>query len=359
MRHTAIKGKSREFNRKQLVASVGLIIGCICLSGCFDDVARDNPLDPQSDNYQPVGALTGVITNRTLESISAVSVKVESLGSASSVLYQVETDVSGTYLLEGLPAGEYTLSVEKEGYASQTESLMVEVRETLNRGFVLNGLPFLDRFSARSRHINRVWPPPLDFFALEFSAKADDTDGILDIDALWVEMPSIGFVDTLEFSGSPGEYDSIVLGEEVPLSNIHNIIGEQIFFNVSDRFGQVIHSEPVQIARVIMDVPNAISPQGGTVEQEAQPILVWACQEISFMYTYTIEVIRTDNVVRNTVTVIENLEPDMVCNGQDQASIQVDVGLMQGEYLWTVSIEDNFGNTSRSREAGFAVRFDL
>ncbi len=331
----------------------------ISLFGCVEDAPRDNPFDPESEGFVARGAVSGAVTDRARAPVRGARVDILSEESSAGLSFLTETDVAGRYALEGIQPGTYWIRVSKEGYVSSDDTISVSVFETTTKDVVLNGVPFFERISATSAHISRVWPPPTEFFLLDFAVQANDIDGLLDLSRIWFEIPSWGLVDTLHFSGATGEYSALLQEEDLSGRSIHDVIGRQILFFARDRFSDVVASAPVQVSRIIEETPVVIEPKAGTVDSLAQPVLVWRCEEVPYDFSYSIEVVRTDDIVRNTITTMEGRDPQDVCSDTREGSIRVDVPLPEGNYLWTVSLVDRFGNSSRSREAGFAIRFDL
>ena len=339
------------------VGYVCLILYCF-LSGCFDDVARDNPFDPLSETYNPVGALSGTVTNLARDGVSNISVAITTVASASGERsFNVTSDRQGRYVFEDIPEGTYAMTVSGEGYVPFQDTVTVQQQESVQRNIALNGAPFFTNFDARSIHVNRVFPPPQEFILLEFDASVGDLDGILDLSNVWVEISGLSVNKSLEFSGVAGSFNTTVSEEDFTEFNIHDIIGEPILFFVQDRSGYIVSSGPVQIARIIDETPVVLSPQGGTVVSVPDPDLTWVCEDIPYEFTYRIDVVRTDDFVRNLITRLEDLDPAEVCGPAQEG--RINVSLEQGEYVWTVSVVDNMGNASRSIEAGFVVILDL
>ena len=335
-----------------------LILYCF-LSGCFDDVTRDNPFDPLSESYNPVGALSGTVTNLARDGISDASVSISTVSSPTGERsFNASSDRQGRYVFEDIPGGTYALTVSSEGYVTFQDTVTVLQQESVQRNIELNGAPFFTNFDARSIHISRVFPPPQEFVLLEFDARVGDLDGILDLSSVWVEIPGLSVNKSLEFTGIPGGFNTTVSEEDFTGFKIHDIIGEPILFFVQDRSGYVVSSGPVQIARIIDDTPVVLAPQGGTVISIPDPDLTWVCEDIPYEFTYRIDVVRTGDFVRNLITRMENLDPEEVCGPNQEGRIKVNVSLEQGVYLWTVSVVDNLGNSSRSIEPGFVVILD-
>lgn len=337
---------------------LALFIISLLSAGCFDDVAHDNPFDPLSEGFAPSAEVTGLITDRREQPLSEVMLRLEAIPGGATI--STQSDQAGKYTFKATTPGTYHLLIEKDGYAGTRDSVVVTNFETVVRNHRLNGAPVFDEVLIRSSHINRVWPPPTDFTLLEVFARIDDADGVIDLETAWMEVPALNVVDTLQFTEMPGVFLAELSPEDLGLNSMQDLLGEQIYLYTKDRLGFVSSADTQQLVRIIDETPRVVAPQAGTVLNMPQPQLQWVCDTIPFNYTYRIEVVRVDDVVQNVVTTIPNLDPDTVCNDQEgsnqqEGSIQVDVALAIGSYFWTVSIVDDFGNWSRSKEAGFVV----
>ena len=345
--------------KQKSIGYAGLIL-LLFLAGCFDDVNRDNPFDPLSESYNPVGALSGTVTNLARDGIRDIAISITTVSpSTNGPAFTQVSDRQGRFVFEDIPGGRYAISVTGEGYVPFQDTLTVLQDETVQRTIELNGAPFFTNVVARSAHINRVWPPPTDFIRLEFEAGVGDLDGILDLNNVWVEIPGLRVLEQLVFTGNPGGFNAFVSEDDFSGFNIHDIIGEQILFFVQDRSGYTVSSNPLQIGRIIEETPVVLSPQPGDVITVPDPDLTWVCEDIPFDFTYRIDLGRNDGFLRNVITRIDGLDPEEVCDANQEALFNSNVSLEQGEYFWTVSIVDELGNLSRSIEAGFVVRFDL
>ena len=318
-------------------------------------MAHENPFDPSSDGFDDAGSLSGVVTDRALDPLAAAGVRVASRGGTVELSFQSTTDAAGTYRFDGIPPGRYTVAVEKDGYAPANDSVDVVVSMPGAVSFSLNGLPAFRQATIRTAHISRVWPPPTDFLLLEASAEVDDLDGLPDIDRVWLEAPSLPAVDTLDFTGEPGIYAKDLTETDLGMASLHDLVGQPMTIHVRDRAGAESVSGPLTVLRIITHTPLVTAPQAGAVTSDPMPELTWVCPAVPFSFTYRIEVVRIDDVVRNTVFRRENLAPAGVCDERGMGRFLLDTPLAIGSYFWTVSIVDAFGNWSRSREAGFVV----
>ena len=328
------------------------------VAGCFGDVAHDNPFDPRSDDFSPAARVEGIIMDRTDRPLAGVQVKI-TLTSSASIL-QSSTDQQGRYSFDRVVPGTYQLFAEKQGFAAAIDSISVDGFGGVSKNYVLNGAPQFDEVQIRTAHINRVWPPPTDFTLLEVMAHVSDMDGNIDLEKAWLEVDALGVSDTLMFTQEAGVFKKDLNTQDLGVGSMQSILGEELVLKARDRLGHTSETSPLKVARIIAETPVVASPQAGTVLSEVQPMLTWLCQAIPYTFSYRVEVVRVDDVVRNSVTVLDNLDPNALCvdqpdSNQQEATIQVDIPLSVGSYFWTVAIVDDFGNWSRSKEAGFVI----
>ena len=337
---------------------LSIIVGLFVLAGCFDDVPRDNPFDPRSDDYEPSSQISGLIVDRTSQPVSGTLIHLES--QLDTAVLRSTSDSQGRYNFKEVLPGEYRLSVEKQDFAIEQDSFSVTAFEDVTKDFVLNGVPRFEQVQIRTAHINRIWPPPVDFTLLEVVAHVSDLDGSIDLEKAWIEVPGLGVSDTLMFTQEAGVFSKDLDVASLNVANMQSILGEELILKAEDRLGYISQMPSLQVARIINETPVVSSPQVGAVLSDPQPQLTWVCQQLPFSFYYRVEVIRIDDVVRNSVTILDNLNPAALCMDQEgsseqAASVQVDVQLDVGSYFWTVSIVDDFGNWSRSKEAGFVI----
>jgi len=101
---------------------------------------------------------------------------------------------------------------------------------------------------------------------------------------------------------------------------------------------------PAYLFRVIEDVPLTVSPSADSVTGP-HPTLTWQPFSAAFPFGYRAQVFpsQTNSPIWSTPI------PSGVF------SIQVTDSLADGDYYWTITVIDEFGDYSRSREAYFAV----
>lgn len=317
-------------------------LACL-LSGCLEDPTRDHPLDPMGENFIDEGTITLRVTNfyAPRSGLSNIAVSILPTGGAGI------TDEQGTYITTGLPGGEYTVKINQQGYAPVDTLIRVEAGQTTDVEVPLAGLPTFENVRLNSAHISRWFPPPEELFSLEMQALVSDNDGVLDIDSLWLTIPALGFVEHIFVQTEPGSYVHSVSAEQLPIG-LPALIGQEVRIKAKDRSGVVNESGPLTLLRVIDETPSAVEPNNLEEQPDSLPSFTWAQINLPFPFTFQIDIVRSN---QNVETIIQTI-PNIPFN---QLSIQALEPIPSGNYYWVVSVVDEFGNRSRSREAGFRI----
>jgi hypothetical protein len=325
---------------KQLkITIVGLIL-LISLSACLEDVSRDNPLDPANGNnsLQLSGQVLTFYHPRKAISQASILIQPGNL--------VVLSDEDGRFTFRNIESGTYTLICQAEGY--QLDSANVTVQASFSHTFLLDGLPQFEKISIKAHHRSR-WFPREELYFLELETLVNDPDGIGDIQSVLCEIPAINFTDTLRAGINAGEFSSTLFDSDLPVASVHQLIGRQVHFSVTDDFGTTTISEPKYLTRIIEQSPTLISPV------ELQPIdnypidFQWQRVSVPYPATLKIEIFQINLGIAFRAKEIDNISI------QDQA-YSYSENLSPGDYFWTLNIIDEFGNSSSSREGTFQIK---
>lgn len=320
-----------------------LLFGTIFLNlSCLGDAERNNPLDPKSNNFENVGSVSGETLTfySPFTSIANVEIRLQ------PGTFLTQTNSGGQFSFEKVPSGKYQISATKEGYASVADSIILTLGETQVRQFHLDALPVISAFEVKTVHISR-WFPQNDLFLLDVTVQVDDPDGVNDVRVAYLGIPEISFSDTLSVAQEPGTFRKNIVESSIPGRNIQNLLGLPIFLNVQDKAGFATISQPKFIARIIERTPVYESPFDDSLDV-GNPVLTWNPTSLPFRFTYRADIFRIDQGIVNQVESISNI------NSGD-SSVQVTQSLSPGDYFWTISVVDEFGNSSRSKEAAFFI----
>ncbi|MFQ5649305.1 MAG: carboxypeptidase-like regulatory domain-containing protein [bacterium] len=316
----------------------------VSLSGCLSDADRNNPLDQQASSFRDVGTITGQVLTLFSPFRPIADVRIF-LGQAGRM---VTTNASGQFQFDDIPAGSYSVLVEKDGFAGAADSVEVVAGKVASMQFNLDGLPFFVTTELSTCHVGR-WFPLHDLFLLQVQAELDDSDGVGDVVMVELEIPELGYRDTLNVTETVGVFRKSISESRLPGKNLHDVFGRQIILTATDRAGFHTQSAPIFLVRIIEKTPLPDSPQGFDLLDSRTPELVWLPTELSFDYTQEVELFRV-NFGLNTLIWQQGGIPDT------SLSVTVPDSLPDGTYFWTIAFVDEFENCSRSKEASFRLQ---
>ena len=307
---------------------------------CIEDASRDNPLDPVNENSD-LNISGQVLTfYHPRKAISEASIFVQPGN------FIVLSDEEGYFRFNNLKPGDYTLICQAEGY--QMDSLTISMQANIEHTFLLDGLPQFEKISMKAHHRAR-WFPVEEIYFIELETIVSDPDGIGDIRSVICRIPSMDYSDTLQAGIESGKFSSTLFDSDLPVSSVHQLIGRQIYFSVEDDFGTINTSEAKFLTRIIEETPQLVSP----VELqsfESLPInFQWERISVPYAATLSIEIFQINLGIAFKADEINNIE---ITNTNYSYSKNLNIG----DYFWTISIVDEFGNSSSSREGTFKIK---
>lgn len=323
---------------------ISLILILFLVSGCFEKAEHKNPLDPQSSNFSNVGQVT--VTTQTFYSPRRPLSDVELTVEPGNII--INSDENGQAVMSDFPVGNYFISAAKAGYATAGDSIRVELGRTIGVTLPMDGLPFVQTASITSSRIGR-WFPTSDLLLLQVAVSVADPDGLGDIRLVELEIPELGYVDTLNVVQTAGVFEKILQEVDLPGRNLQNLIGKNFVITMQDEAGFKSTSEPFGLSRIIEPKPQTESPQG--IDNPVDPtnlIFTWRPVSIPFDYFFEVNIFQVNfglNLLIWTSEIIDN----------SNTSLNVSEILPTGNYAWTVAVVDEFGNRSVSKEASFRV----
>lgn len=111
--------------RTKTLVAIGLVVSLLCLSSCND-----------KDELNIYGTINGKVTNVTNgEPLSAAIVTLVP-GSSTS-----QTSDDGSFTFSGLKEGQYTVSVQKDGYQANRKDVSVFSGEETEIVITLTAIP--------------------------------------------------------------------------------------------------------------------------------------------------------------------------------------------------------------------------
>ena len=337
-------------NRAFLLTALTLALSLTLGMGCLGEAPHDNPLDPNSDDFIEAteGDVDGRITDRANEPLSDAEVRLILTSPTAQIERVAQTDGQGAFSMTAVPqAAGYRLLASKDGYEiGMLEGIDVRAGETTQLSTVrLNALPTITEAAFRTIHISRWWPTN-DLFFLEVDVQADDADGLFDINDLVFEIPELNFAVPLD-PRIAGRFDKRIRADSLPTTSLFNLLGRTLRLTVRDREGAVASSSQ-QLVRVVEGTPTTVSPPRNAIIDNGLPLLTWDPFPPQFPFTYRIDIFRDESNVIIPVDQFPGIAMDVI-------SQQVRIPLPTGSYLWTVTVVDEFGNESRSKEGGFRI----
>ncbi len=322
---------------------INFIILIFLLVSCFNNADRDNPLDPRSEKYQDYGKLQGHVYTYYAPFQPLSSAKMTLIPGYQSTF----TDEYGAFYFNNLAPGNYLITVDYENYAPDSSQVHIISNKTTAIQFNLDGLPRLDSLCLTSGFAHEPFPiEPTRLF--DCKAKVCDPDGPADIENVSIIIPIFDFRNTLKLSETVGNYQRGFRESDLTVTNIEELLGHEIFIEITDRAGKICRFGPKFLVRVIDEEPEIESPRGLALVT-AQPMLKWNFIRVPFSFTFKLEVYRIINqYYYYDVLTVSNLPSDVI-EHQIQTALKPDL------YWWTISIVDEWGNWSRSERATFQV----
>jgi hypothetical protein len=320
-----------------LVLSAELLIW-----GC--DVPRNNPYDPDAENYLgPMGSIQGQATS--LSGIGLDSALVSSLADTNGYVVSATTNSQGFFTISNIQTGSYQLVCTRAGYIADTLTCLVNLGLPTIINFRIDAIPVIQNFRITSQYID--WgdvPPFLDraFFAL---ITVFDADGFSNISSL--NLLRDGYIDTnfvaLDSASGSLSYHSLRLPQTVfPGDSIGlNLVGDLFACTVWDDSGASDVAVDY-VERLLPEIPT-LPPNNPIIQQ--QPFLrEWNSYNVSYPYVYNVRIFDDSS----NLLVWSQM-------GIPSTTLSVSLSLPLESYYWTLEIEDEYGNTARSRPDNFVV----
>ncbi len=321
--------------------AVAVAIIVAASAGCWNDADHLNPLDPLSPEFENAGTVELVVQDRSFNPLPGVAASLSPGG------YSGVSGADGSITIPGIPPGTYTATLSGPELAGAVDTVSVELAQISRTTISMNAVPTLEDLSLTTLHVSRWWPQD-DLYALDVVAVVDDDDGLADIASVALSIPHISFETVLQPTTAPGEFGIRLTEEDLAGAPLHSLLGRDIVVSAVDQPGTPSVESPAWLSRIIDEVPTTASPSGSQEVPGGMPLLTWNSSSIPFTHTYQVDVYRVDDDV-DTIVYSENGLPS------SQLTSQVTATLAMGQYYWTVSVVDEYGNRSRSKEAGFIV----
>jgi hypothetical protein len=325
-----------------------LFYALMLISGC-KDATRDNPLDPSSPQYINTASVKGrvLVLNQNSGIISA---SISSLQDSVSV----SSDADGNYSFNNLSVGTQTLVCTKGNFVPDTQQIVLQSRTTKEVTFELNGAPYVLSQNILTRKIDQYYPSTQYF--VDVTASVSDPNGITDVDSVWFTVDTLLSIP-MDYSPPTKQFQITINKYDIPTNTIQWIVNKPLRIRSKDHENAVNLSTPFYVSRIIENTATPTYPTINTTTSQkdttgSTPLFQWSAPDVTFNYTYTLTLsfVLSDNVVW-TYTKLNSSYMQLQFPADSSGLI-----LSAGEYVWTISIVDDFGNYSRSKEAPFVVQ---
>jgi hypothetical protein len=312
----------------------------ICLlAGCIADVSHDNPLDPDSRAFSNNGTISGNVLSYYLPYSGVAGALVTAQPSGAGVL----TNSAGAFTLINVPGGSARIVASRTGSMTDSVDVNVVVGVETKVDLHLDALPVVGACQVVTRKIDQWWPHAV--YSAVVSAAATDPDGSGDIAGATLQIDTIKFA--MAYAPDIQLYQVTIDAVSLPQGSIEWLIGKSLTITARDRLGATSAGKAFTVTRVIQDAALPLSPTALDTAP-ASPQMFWSQVTLQFTYTYKLELFRLDQGVPTLLWSAANLSPFL-------SSFQYPGQLVTGTYYWTISVVDEFGNLSRSKEASFVV----
>jgi hypothetical protein len=313
---------------------------------CTAPAEHSNPLDPKSPAFTEAGAIAGTVTTYYAPSRPLAEVEVR-LSPGPALTF---TNNRGEFSWHNLPAGEYELQAALAGYAPKKIAVQLEKRQNLSLTIPLNGLPKVDSASITTER--RTLPPNTTRFFLQIEdVAASDPDGFNDIKRLTIVARDFSFADTLTLVDRVnGRWRRQFRPEELPAEpSLPAWPGHPLFIQIEDWPGEKTQAGPFYISRVLQETPEAVAPANNGIITAGPLYFQWRVNPIPYPYTQEVEI--QDVLDPDSKTVFPGIAAGITIKSYSGGGLPP-----AGNYIWTVKIVDEFGNSSRSKPAAFQVQ---
>lgn len=306
---------------------------------CLDDVAHNNPIDPKNKNkgFSIMGKVTTLYApvQNLPNAIITIQPGEQNLFSASD----------GSFEFNGLEPGFYTIFCTASGYSLDSIEVDLQSDQTIN--FSLDGLPYFEQTALTTHHISRFFPVD-DLFLLEVNVKVNDPDGVSDIKQVYFDITEFDASDTLDASLETGRFTKRLSVDDLPINSIHSLIGRAFYISIMDDANKITVSNELFLTRIIDLTPVLEGPANlETVVGDSIDFL-WQKNRLPFLFTHRIEIFQINFGLLTKVDEFNNIPSNI-------SKWNTAHNLPNGDYVWILTIIDEFGNTSSSKEGTFNV----
>jgi hypothetical protein len=308
-------------------------------SGCISDASHENPVDPDSRSFSNSGTLSGNVLSfyQPYAGIAGALVTVQPSGVGGL------TNSAGAFSIGGVPAGNVQIIASRSGYLTDTIDAKVLVARESKADIHLDAFPVVGTCQVVTRKIDQWWPRAV--YSAVVNGTVTDPDGLGDVAAVSLQVDTLKLAMT--YLPEQQIYQVTVNAATLPQGSLEWLVGKSFSITARDKIGATTVGKPFSVTRIIQDAPVPIFPTALDTAT-ASPELFWAQPTLPFSYSYRLELFRLEQGVPSLLWSVSNLSSSL-------PSFQYPGSLSTGLFFWTISVVDEYGNLSRSKEASFYV----
>ncbi len=294
------------------------------------DAPRENPFDPDADNYRAPYVSTVFIQEKMLPhqgipGVTLIEKQLQLFG---------ETDASGMVKWQHERIDSITITANRADFFTKTTSFELTGAENTFDVY-LNAKPIIESLDFFSKLTNA--PDPFgQVITLTINATVTDPDGTGDIVIIYIQDESDTFKDTLSVENSfqnsyECTFDLSAISNDLTASSI---LEHNFRLYVRNPGNDSIVSAPFSIKRVIDYVPILNKPGDGAVETDS---ILFEWEKIDLDFDFKLNVVLTPQYSGEEVRRF-NITP------ADTTAFVLQETIPDGRYFWQLEIIDNLGN---------------
>ncbi len=312
-----------------------LVISLLFLFSC--DAPHDNPLDPENGTSK-MATISGKIYTISLPRASIGNGEVIWLNEKISVY----SNEDGSYSLELSELRDGWLKCKKENFFD--DSVYVKWGDDKNKtiDFYLNSKPILQTFQITTNVVFSTDTNKSE--ALTVIAVLEDRDN--DIDSVILKNSGFNYSDKLEYNVSYSHWYKSLSAYQAGLASFEELLGKEFTITVYDYKNRAVNFEGGYITRLITIMPDPITPRDDEVVQIPFEIS-WNDFPGNYNFNYEIQIFRNE-IPAQLIYEAKNI-------AKDSTQVMIEENLPTGNYMWMLSVVDEFGNKVRSKPFSFKI----
>ncbi|MCF7802200.1 MAG: carboxypeptidase-like regulatory domain-containing protein [Candidatus Marinimicrobia bacterium] len=310
----------------------------------MQDAPRDNIFDPESELYERSGEIQGMVTGKYPPYTPIAQVRVEL---PEQQIHSVTNDM-GEFAFSQLKPGIFPVIYTAGDYVTHQDTLVVPAGNAATTLVRLNGKPKIASVELITKHIAH-WQPVEDEYVLEVESLVEDFDGVPDVDSVRFQIPAWDFDTLLTVGSNPGVYEGLYFDDAFGGNPFPELEGEPLRLRCGDQSGDWGEWYDTQISRLIVSVPQILSP-AGLATVDSLPVFRWSNFDAGFQVLYQVDIFRLNELA------IPQFVQSSPAMAHTTLQWQTQTPLAPARYYWTLSVRDRYGNISVSKEAAFMVQ---